>query len=71
MTRSAMSLARSRISCPPPGEADVFSFPDGAKVFVARLTTYDARHYPIEHSRYSWPTDAVRAAEDYDDPATT
>jgi hypothetical protein len=43
----------------------VFGLPDGTKVFVAHLTTYDAGHRPIEHSRYTWPTDAVRVTDDY------
>jgi GntR family transcriptional regulator len=48
-----------------PFEAEVFGMPDGSKVFVAHLTTYDARHHPIEHSRYAWPTDAVRVSDYY------
>ena len=54
-----------------PFEADVFGLPDGTKVFVAHLTTYDAQHRPIEHSRYTWPTDAVRITDDYAYPAIT
>jgi len=46
-------------------EADAFGIPDGTTVFVAHLTTYDAQRRPIEHSRYSWPTDAVRVSDYY------
>lgn len=48
-----------------PFEADVFALPDGTAVFVAHLTTYDAHHRPIEHSRYTWPRDAVRVSDYY------
>lgn len=48
-----------------PFEADAFSIPDGAIVVVAHLTTYDEQHHPVEHSRYTWPTDAVRVSADY------
>jgi DNA-binding GntR family transcriptional regulator len=43
-----------------PFEASTFGIPDATIVFVAHLTTYDAQHRPIEHSRYAWPTDTVR-----------
>ena len=48
-----------------PFEAEAFGIPDGTKVFVAHLTTYTAERHPIEHSRYAWPTDAVRMSEYY------
>jgi DNA-binding GntR family transcriptional regulator len=52
-----------------PFEAEVFGVPDGTVLFVAHLTTYDARSRPIEHSRYAWPTDAVRVSDYYAYPA--
>jgi GntR family transcriptional regulator len=48
-----------------PFEAATFGIPDGTPVFVSHLTTYDAGHEPIEHSRYAWPRDAVRMSEEY------
>lgn len=48
-----------------PFEADAFGIPDGTIVVVAHLTTYDDQHRAAEHSRYTWPTDAVRISEDY------
>jgi DNA-binding GntR family transcriptional regulator len=46
-----------------PFEADAFGIPDRTTVLVAHATTYDTRHHPIEHSRYTWPTDAVRISD--------
>lgn len=54
-----------------PFEADVFGIPDGTTVLVAHLTTYDAGRRPIEHSRYTWPTDAVRVSDYYSYPAAS
>jgi GntR family transcriptional regulator len=48
-----------------PFEADAFGIPDGTTVLVAHATTYDAQSHPIEHSRYTWPRDAVRISDDY------
>jgi GntR family transcriptional regulator len=48
-----------------PFEAGAFGIRDGTTVFVSHLTTYDGGHQPVEHSRYAWPTDAVRMSEDY------
>ena len=48
-----------------PFEAEAFGIPDGTKVFVAHLTLYDADRRPIEHSRYAWPTDAIRLSDYY------
>ena len=48
-----------------PFEADVFGIAGGTTVFVSHLTTYDAHRSPIEHSRFAWPTDAVRMSEEY------
>jgi len=52
-----------------PFESDVLGIPDAAAVLVAHLTTYDAARHPIDHSRYTWPTDAVRISEYYAYPA--
>jgi GntR family transcriptional regulator len=48
-----------------PFEAGTFSIEGGTAVFVSHLTTYDAQRRPIEHSRFAWPTDAVRMSDDY------
>lgn len=48
-----------------PFEAEAFGLADGTIVFVTHLTTYDGKRRPIEHSRYTWPTDAVRASDYY------
>lgn len=48
-----------------PFEAETFAIPDGSKVVVAHLTLHDAEGHPIEHSRYAWPTDAVRMSDYY------
>jgi DNA-binding GntR family transcriptional regulator len=48
-----------------PFEASTFGIPDATTIFVSHLTTYDAGHAPIEHSRFAWPTDAVRMSDDY------
>ncbi len=48
-----------------PFEAEAFGLPDGTKIFVAHLTLYDADRRPIEHSRYAWPTDAIRLSDYY------
>jgi GntR family transcriptional regulator len=52
-----------------PFEADVLGLPDATIVFVSHLTTYDPQHHPIDHSRYTWPTDAVRISDHYTYPA--
>jgi len=40
--------------------------PDATIVFVAHATTLPtAQRRPIEHSRYTWPTDAVRISDYY------
>jgi DNA-binding GntR family transcriptional regulator len=48
-----------------PFEAEAFGIPDATTVFVAHATTHDAKRHPIEHSRYTWPTDAVRISDYY------
>ncbi len=48
-----------------PFEAGTFGIPGGTVVFVSHLTTYDAGQHPIEHSRFAWPTDAVRMSDHY------
>jgi GntR family transcriptional regulator len=48
-----------------PFEADTFGIPDRTPVLVTHATTYDARHHPIEHSRYTWPREAVRIRDHY------
>ena len=63
--RIATVLQNTRARGANPFEADVFGIPVGTKVFVTHLTTYDAKRRPIEHSRYTWPTDAVRMSDYY------
>ena len=48
-----------------PFEAEELAIPDATTVLVAHLTTYDAARRPIEHSRHTWPTDAVRISDYY------
>ena len=48
-----------------PFEASTFGIPGGTAIFVSHLTTYDAAHGPIEHSRFAWPTDAARMSDEY------
>jgi len=54
-----------------PFEAAVFGIPGGTTVLVSHLTAYTAGHQPVEHSRYAWPTDAVRLSDDYPYPPET
>lgn len=61
----ATALQNVRARGTNPFEAATLGIPDGTKVFVAHLTLYDADHRPIEHSRYAWPTDAVRMSDYY------
>ena len=61
----ATVLQNTRARGANPFEADAFGIPDGTRVFVTHLTTYDAQRRPIEHSRYTWPTDAVRMSDYY------
>jgi GntR family transcriptional regulator len=51
-----------------PFEAATFGIAGGTTVFVSHLTTYDGGRRPIEHSRFAWPTDAVRMSDDYSYP---
>jgi DNA-binding GntR family transcriptional regulator len=51
-----------------PLEADVFNIPDATIVFVSHLTTYDPQRRPIEHSRYTWLTEAVGISDHYTYP---
>ena len=48
-----------------PWEADVLGIPDMTIVLVTHATLYDATRRPVEHSRYTWPTDAVRISDYY------
>ena len=61
----ATVLQHTRARRANPFEADAFGIPDATIVFVAHATTYDAKRRPIEHSRYTWPTDAVRISDYY------
>jgi DNA-binding GntR family transcriptional regulator len=61
----AIVLQHTRARRANPFEAEAFGIPDATIVFVAHLTTYDAQRRPIEHSRYTWPTDAVRISDYY------
>jgi GntR family transcriptional regulator len=51
-------------------EAQVLGIPEATVVFVSHLTTYDPQRRPIDHSRYTWPIDAVRISEHYTHPAS-
>ncbi len=48
-----------------PWEAETLGIPDKTAVLVTHATLYDAQRRPIEHSRYTWPTDAVRISDYY------
>lgn len=61
----ATVLQNTRARGANPFEADAFGIPDGTTVFVSHLTSYDSKRRPIEHSRYTWPTDAVRMSDYY------
>jgi GntR family transcriptional regulator len=66
----AAVLQHTRARRANPFEATTFGIPDATTVLVAHATTYDAQRHPIEHSRYTWPTDAVRITDYYTFPAT-
>lgn len=65
----ASVLQNTRARGANPFEAAAFGIPDATTVLVSHLTTYDARRRPIEHSRFAWPTDAVRLSDSYAYPA--
>ena len=48
-----------------PWEAETLGIPDKTTVLVTHATLHDAQRHPIEHSRYTWPTDAVRISDYY------
>jgi GntR family transcriptional regulator len=54
-----------------PWEAGVFGIPDATIVLVTHATLYDGQRRPVEHSRYTWPTDAVRVSDHYTPVAAT
>jgi len=61
----ASVLQHTRARRANPFEVAAFGIPDATIVFVAHATTYDAQRQPIEHSRYTWPTDAARISDYY------
>jgi GntR family transcriptional regulator len=65
----ATVLQNTRARGANPFEAATFGIPDATTVLVSHLTTYDAGHRPVEHSRFAWPTDAVRISAEYSYPA--
>jgi GntR family transcriptional regulator len=65
----ATVLQNTRARGANPFEAATFALPDATTVLVSHLTTYDAGHRPVEHSRFAWPTDAVRISAEYHYPA--
>jgi DNA-binding GntR family transcriptional regulator len=65
----ATVLQNTRARGANPFEAATFAIPDATTVLVSHLTTYDAGHRPVEHSRFAWPTDAVRISDEYSYPA--
>ncbi len=48
-----------------PWEAAVLGTPDKTIVLVTHATLYDRERHPIEHSRWTWPTDGVRISDCY------
>ncbi len=67
----ATVLQHTRARRANPFEAEAFGIPDATIAFVAHLTTYDAQRRPIEHSRYTWPTDTIRISDYYAYATTT
>jgi GntR family transcriptional regulator len=65
----AAVLQRTRARRANPFETDTLGLADAATVVVAHLTTYDDQRQPIDHSRWTWPTDAVRISDYYSYPA--
>jgi DNA-binding GntR family transcriptional regulator len=61
-------LQRTRARRANPFETDALGLADAATVVVAHLTTYDDQRRPIDHSRWTWPTDAVRISDYYSYP---
>lgn len=51
-----------------PFEAETLGLADGTTVVVAHLTLYDDSRTPVEHSRWTWPIDAVRISDYYSYP---
>ena len=51
-----------------PFEAETLGLADGTTVVVAHLTLYDDGRTPVEHSRWTWPVDAVRISDYYSYP---
>jgi GntR family transcriptional regulator len=51
-----------------PFEASTLGLTDGTTVFVTHLTLYDDDRAPVEHSRWTWPVDAVRISDYYSYP---
>jgi DNA-binding GntR family transcriptional regulator len=49
----------------------MFGIPDATIVLVTHATLYDRQRQPVEHSRYTWPTDAVRVSDYYTYPPAT
>ena len=64
----ATVLQNTRARGANPFEAATFGIPDATTVLVSHLTTYDGGHRPVEHSRFAWPTDAVRISAEYSYP---
>jgi DNA-binding GntR family transcriptional regulator len=48
-----------------PWEAGALGIPDTTIVLVTHATLYDGQRRPVEHSRYTWPTDAARISDYY------
>ncbi len=65
----ASVVQHTRARAANPFEAEAFGIPDKTTVLVTHATLYDQRRRPVEHSRYAWPTDAVRIS-DYYTPVT-
>jgi GntR family transcriptional regulator len=61
----ATVLQHTRARGANPWEADALGIPDKTILLVTHATLYDPQRRPIEHSRYTWPTDAVRISDYY------
>jgi len=61
----ASVVQHTRARAANPWEAEALGVPDKTIVLVTHATLYDGQQKPIEHSRWTWPTDAARISDYY------
>ena len=64
----AAVVQHTRARAANPWEADALGIPDKTIVLVTHATLYDEQRRPVEHSRFTWPTDAARISDYYTYP---